>query len=240
MKHFLFQTRFWCILEVLQIICKITSSQTSTLQRPFRGPLSLGHCRGRLTYSPRQGRGTWAHPGPMHAATDHLWRRPTQEEPSSHRTTHKCGSAQLTMKNSNDTWDKHHWLVWYGGRQILLRYRGPCAELCGGVLTHRCDKLHGVVLFLHQDNQCGSTLHTLRKDYLHTLRKDYIHIPAANTCQRSPELLKPGETLANNTVKRRTRIWRARGRPASLKCVKSVITPWRNMRMEKGVGWGIK
>lgn len=54
-KHFLFQTRFWFILEVLLNICKITSSQTSTLQRPFQGPLSLGHCKKRLTYSPRQG-----------------------------------------------------------------------------------------------------------------------------------------------------------------------------------------
>ena len=55
MKHFLFQTRFWFLLEVLLNICKITSSQTSTLQRPFRGPLSLGHCRKRLIYRPGQG-----------------------------------------------------------------------------------------------------------------------------------------------------------------------------------------
>lgn len=30
--------------------------------------------------------------------------------------------------------------------------------------------------------------------------EDDIHTPAANTCQRIPELLKPGETPTNNPV----------------------------------------
>lgn len=111
-----FQTRFWFILEVPLNIRKIPSSQTSTVQRPFWGRLSFRYCRKRPNYSLRQGRGTRAHPGPMHATTDQLWRCPMREEPSSHTTTHKCCSAQVTMKNSNAMRDKHHWLVCCGNR----------------------------------------------------------------------------------------------------------------------------
>lgn len=210
MKHFLFQTRFWFTLEVLLNIWKITSNQTSTVQRPFWGPLSLGHCRKTVTPSPRQGQ--W-HMGSCR----------------SHALLQTIGGGALCRKNllhnpqmllcPSDCEGQQ----WYEGQmsqtglvQRQVNNSSSALDLATArALQVRCEpQLWQTAwggLVLQQDNQCGSTLRALMEDYIHT--------PATSTCQRSPELLKPRETPTNNPAERCIRIWRARGRPASWKCI---------------------
>lgn len=144
-KHFLFQTRFWFTLEVLLNIWKITSSQTGTVQRPFWGPLSLGHCRKTVTPSPRQGQrhvGSSRSHTPLHTlGGDAPCRKNLLHNPQTLLCPGDCEGQQWYEGQTPQTG-----LVQRQVNTPPVLWILPQPELCRWVLNHSCDKLHGVVL----------------------------------------------------------------------------------------------
>lgn len=148
---------FWLILEELLNIWKITSSQiTSTVQRPFWGPISLGHGRKTASPSPRRGSGTLIQV--PHGATDSLWRCSVQEGPSPKPTN---AALPRWLWRTAMIWGTNTWtglvqrqvntplVLWTLHRALQVSFKPQVWQTAWGGLV------------LQQDNQCGSTLHAL-------------------------------------------------------------------------------
>lgn len=209
MKHFLFQTRFWFILEELLNIWKITSSQiTSTVQRPFWGPFSLGHSRKTVTPA-QEGAVAGGFIQVPHSATDSLWCS-VQEGPSPQP---KNAALPRWLWRTAMVWGTNtmDWSSTEAGKYSSSAV-DPAQSSAGEFQATGVTNCMGW--------SCSPTRPSVWKHPPCTDgRLHPIHTPAANACQRSPEVLKPRETPSNNPVNRCIRIWRAHGRPAWWKCI---------------------